>query len=146
MQKHLRGLIAAPYTAMNEDFSINLDIIERQAESLITNGISGAFICGTTGEGLSLTVEERMKIAEKWVSVADGKLNIIVHTGHTCLYDSMLLANHAKRIGADAIASVGPCYFKPNTVELLISFLCRNRQISYRSTFLLLSYTILFWR
>lgn len=122
MQRHLTGLIAAPYTAMNEDFSINLDIIEKQAESLITNGVSGAFICGTTGEGLSLTVEERMRIAEKWVSVARGKLNIIVHVGHTCLFDSMALAEHAKKIGADAIASVGPCYFKPNTVEALISF------------------------
>lgn len=125
MQKHLTGLISAPYTAMNEDFSINLDIIEKQAESLITNGINGAFICGTTGEGLSLTVEERMKIAEKWVSVVDGKLNIIVHVGHTCLYDSIELAAHAKKIGAYAIASVGPCYFKPNNVETLISFCCQ---------------------
>ncbi len=122
MQKHLTGLIAAPYTAMNKDFSINLDIIEKQAESLITNGISGAFICGTTGEGLSLTIEERMKIAERWVSVAKGRLIIIVHVGHTCLHDSMALAAHAKKIGADAIASIGPCYFKPNTVSALISF------------------------
>jgi len=121
MQKRLTGLIAAPYTAMYGDGSINLEMIDKQAESLINNGVAGAFICGTTGEGLSLTVEERMKIAERWVSVSKD-ISIIVHVGHTCLSDCRSLASHAQKIGADAIAAIGPCYYKPERVEELVSF------------------------
>ena len=79
MQKHLTGLIAAPYTAMHDDGSINLDIVSSQAELLINNNVSGAFVCGTTGEGLSLNIEERMKIAERWQAVSGKNLNVIVH-------------------------------------------------------------------
>ncbi len=41
MQKHLTGLIAAPFTAMHEDGSIHLDMIEKQAKVLIANGVNG---------------------------------------------------------------------------------------------------------
>lgn len=122
MQKHLTGIIAAPYTAMRDDGSINVEMIDKQAESLIANGISGAFICGTTGESMSLTIEERMKIAERWQTVAGKNLNIIVHVGHTCLPDCKTLASHAQKIGAYAIASMGPCFFKPTNVDDLVAF------------------------
>ena len=119
MQKHLTGLIAAVHTPMNSDGSLNLSVIEKQAESLMANGVNGAFVCGTNGEGLSLTIDERMKIARRWMDVADKDLNIIVHVGHNCLYDSKALASHAQEIGADAIAAVGPSFFKPKDAESL---------------------------
>ena len=65
-QQRLSGLIAAPFTAMDADGNVNLDTIEKQAKLLVGNGVKGAFICGTTGEGVSLTIQERIAIAEKW--------------------------------------------------------------------------------
>lgn len=122
IRKNLSGLIAAPFTAMHKDGSINLDRIEKQAKSLITNSVNGAFVCGTTGESMSLTIEERMMIAERWQNVAEGKLAVIVHVGHTCLSDSKELANHAQRIGACAIGCMAPFFFKPATIKQLVSF------------------------
>ncbi len=58
-------MIAAPFTALNGDGSLNLAMIERQAIALVENNVSGAFICGTTGEGLSLTTNERLQVAER---------------------------------------------------------------------------------
>lgn len=121
-QLRLTGLIAAPFTAMDEDGSVNLDTIEKQAKLLIDNGVKGAFICGTTGEGMSLTIEERMEIAKQWQEVAREDLIIIVHAGHTCMSDSQKLAAHAQKIGADAIAVMAPCFYKPANVEDLVSF------------------------
>jgi N-acetylneuraminate lyase len=50
---------------MHADGSLNLDLIGRQAEALAAHGVAGAFICGTTGEGLSLTTDERFEVAEQ---------------------------------------------------------------------------------
>lgn len=122
MQKEFTGLIAATHTPMHDDGSINLEVIDKQAELLIANGVSGAFICGTNGEGFSLTIEERMAVAERWVDVAKRNLNVIVHVGHNCLKDCQNLAMHAQKIGAKAIALVAPSFFKPQNVDDLVDF------------------------
>jgi N-acetylneuraminate lyase len=110
----LTGLIAAPYTAFHTDGSLNLTAIEKQAASLIANGVSGAFVCGTTGEGVSMTVAERMQVAERWQEVAAGSpLRIIVHAGHTSLADARALAAHAEKIGAQGVSCLAPFFFKP---------------------------------
>ncbi len=119
-QLRLAGLIAAPFTAMNEDGSVDLETIEKQAKLLTNNGVKGAFICGTTGEGMSLTIEERMKIAERWQETAGDDMIVIVHAGHTCISDSKKLAAHAQKIGADAVAAMAPCFYRPANVEDLV--------------------------
>jgi len=120
--KKTEGLIAAPFTPMHPDRSINLDAIEGYADWLHQNGIVGAFICGTTGEGMSLTVDERQKIAERWVAVAPTGLQVIVHVGHVCLADCRTLAAHAASIGADSISSLAPFFFKPQGVAGLVDW------------------------
>lgn len=117
------ALIAATYTAMNADGSLNLGAIDQQAAILLGDGVTGAFICGTTGEGLSLSVAERMQVAEGWrAAVQPGALNIIVHVGHNSLPDAIGLARHAEAIGADAICIAAPNYFKTSSVDVLLAF------------------------
>lgn len=119
----INGLIAAVHTPMHEDRSINLNIIEKQYLNLKRNRVDGAFVCGTTGEGLSLTIKERFQIAEKWRDVVDEKFKVIIHVGHNCIEESKLLAAHSENdIGADAIASMGPSYFKPENINDLVSY------------------------
>jgi len=118
----LTGLIAAPFTPMQSDGALNLDAIENYARWLHGNGVVGAFICGTTGEGFSLTTEERLEVAERWVAVAPKELKVIVHVAHNSLGESQRLAAHAERIGAHAIASIGPTFFRPSSVAQLVEF------------------------
>ncbi|NBV86503.1 MAG: dihydrodipicolinate synthetase [Verrucomicrobia bacterium] len=116
----LAGLVAAPYVAFNPDHSLNLKMIEAQAQSLIHSGVTGAFVCGTTGEGVSLTTAEREAVAARWCEVAGSHLRVIVHVGHTSLTDSRNLAKHAQKIGAAGISNLAPFFFKPaNTVDLV---------------------------
>jgi len=122
MTKKFTGLIAAPFTAMNVDCSINLPMIEHQARALAENGVNGAFICGTTGEGLSLTTDERVQVAEKWKSAATKSLQIIVHVGHQSLMDSKQLAAHAQRIGAAAFATIAPTFFRVSNLDQLVDY------------------------
>jgi N-acetylneuraminate lyase len=119
MSLRLIGLVAAPHTPLHADGSLALDVIERQAELLLATGVRGVFVCGTTGESHSLTLDERMRVAERWVAVAAGRFPVVVHVGHNCLADARTLAAHAQRTGADAIAAAAPCFFKPATVAEL---------------------------
>jgi N-acetylneuraminate lyase len=121
-RKALTGLIAAPFTALHSDRRLNLPMIKRQAQALVDNGVTGAFICGTTGEGLSLTTQERKQIAEAWIAAAPASLKIIVHVGHASLSETNALAVHAQKIGAAAFASIGPTFFRVSSVEQLVEY------------------------
>lgn len=122
MAEHIQGLVAAPYTAMNPDYSINLDIIEKQSSFLYGNGVEGVFVCGTTGEGASLAIQEKKSISTRWADVSPDGLKVIVHVGAPCLEDCKTLAAHAQEIGAWGIGAIAPSFFKPRQVEDLVSY------------------------
>jgi N-acetylneuraminate lyase len=119
----LTGLVAAPYTPFHADCSLNPSAIAPMAELLIGAGVSGVFICGSTGEGHSLSVDERQMVAEAWVRAVERRIPVVVHVGHNSLFDAITLARHAEGIGVDAIASLAPSYYKPRTMDDLIAFL-----------------------
>jgi N-acetylneuraminate lyase len=122
MKTRLSGLIAAPFTAMNADGSLNLALIERQSAALAESGVNGAFVCGTTGEGLSLTTDERLRVVEQWMKVAPRALRVIVHVGHPSIAESRKLTAHAKRVKAYAFAAIGPTFFRATNVEQLVDY------------------------
>src|SRR5690349_10028693 len=122
MSKRLTGLIAAPFTAFHADGKLNLGMIKQQAELLRQNKVAGAFVCGTTGEGVSLSLPERQQIAEKWREWVGPELAVIVHVGHTCQEDACQLASHAQQMGAAAIAAVAPYFFQAASPNDLVDF------------------------
>jgi len=122
MNKKIEGFIAAPLTGFTSDGSVNPDVIPRYAEMLSTNGIAGVFVNGTTGEGMSLTLEERQTLAKCWVESAPQGLRVIIHVGYACQAESQVLAVHAAEIGADGIGQIGPVSFKPASVEALVDY------------------------
>jgi len=122
MPPKTQGLIAAPFTPLDAQGCIRPDAVPAYAEFLRRNGVSGVFVNGTTGEGLSLTLEERKALASAWVSAASG-LKIVIHVGATCVDDAQLMARHAQEIGADAVAALPPFFFKPATPRELASAL-----------------------
>ena len=120
--KHLTGLIAAPHTPFGPNGAVALDVIPQQAGLLAHNGVTGAFICGTTGEGASLTSEERRAIAAAWVKARPAGMAVIVHVGHSSLTEAGAFARHAQEIGADAIAAIAPSFFKPASATELAAW------------------------
>ncbi len=118
---HLKGLIAAPFTPMHDDGSLNLSLIPAYYQMLKQNAVNGAFICGSTGEGVSMTTNEKMQVAEAWAAVAknDTDFTVMMFLGGTSITDCKQLALHAKEIGLDAISFTAPFYFKPANVDML---------------------------
>jgi N-acetylneuraminate lyase len=117
--RNSHNALAAPAAAFHPDGSVNLDIIPSYAAFLHTNGVIGVFVNGTTGEGLSLTVEERMAIAERWVKAAPRNFKVIVHVSHTCAASAWEMARHATQLSARGIGEMAPIYYKPDNVREL---------------------------
>lgn len=121
--KKLEGLIAAPHTPFGNNGEINIKEIPKQVALLVRSGVKGAYICGSTGEGISCSVAERKMVVENWVKHGKGKLFLIVHVGALALKDAQELASHAQKADADAISLVPPSFFKPASVEVLIDYI-----------------------
>ena len=118
--QRLIGLVPAVLTPFDSRGDLQLQAVEKQVELCLKDGVAAAFVGGTTGEFSSMTVPERMTLAERWLAAARGtKLRIVVHVGSNALRDSEELAAHAQKHCAAAIATVAPNYVKPKTVAQL---------------------------
>lgn len=120
--KKINGHIAAPFTPLNEDGSLNLNPIPAYADFLIRNHLNGVFVCGSSGEGGLFSREERMQVAEKWIEVAGDRLKVIVHVGATNIVDQQKLAAHAQEVGAYAFSTMAPMFLGPKRVKELGAF------------------------
>ena len=119
--QHLEGLIAAPFTPMTADGALNLGVIPAYFEFLKSNGITGAFICGSTGEGVSLTMDEKKAVAQAWSACTrnDPAFKVMLLLGGTCLADCIELAKYARELAIHAVSMTAPFYFKPADVRTL---------------------------
>jgi N-acetylneuraminate lyase len=123
--KKLTGLITATFTPMDQDGQVNLEPIPAMVDGLLRQAIKGLYVCGSTGEGPSLTTGERERVAQAYVESARGRVPVVVQVGHNSVEDARRLAKHAASIGADAISAVPPSYFQPESVPVLIETLAR---------------------
>lgn len=108
----MSGLVAAVVTPMDAGGELNLGIVPQVVDHLEKDGITGIYIAGSTGEGMSLTDKERRAVAEAYVGAAKGRMKTFVQVGHNSLKASAELAGHAEAIGADAVSATPTGYFK----------------------------------
>ena len=117
----LTGLTPATHTPFHPDGTLHLAVVEQQAEHMLAQQIGSVFIGGSTGESHSLTITERLALAQRWMEVVRGTtLRVVVHVGSNCLSDSKTLATQAQQLGAVAISALAPSYFKPRSLDLLV--------------------------
>lgn len=114
-------LIAPPLAPLHADGSLNLAVVEKMAAHFAEHGVAGVFVSGTSGESQSLTVQERLALAQRWIDVCrNTNLQVIIQVGHNCIEDARIMARHAQSEGADAVATLAPSFLKPETVDDLI--------------------------
>lgn len=97
--------LIAPYTQDNE---IDVPVLRRLVDYHLGKGVSGFYVCGSTGEGAFQTVAERMLVSETVLGQAGGRVPVIVHVGAAVIGDATRLAQHAQAFGAAGISSILP--------------------------------------
>jgi N-acetylneuraminate lyase len=109
----IRGAFAAALTPLR-DGGASLDdaAFGPYIAFLAEGGVDGILACGTTGEGILLTTEERRCALELFLAAArEQTLAVAVHCGAQTTADTAALAEHAAESGADAVAVIAPPYF-----------------------------------
>jgi len=120
MNNRLRGLVAATYTPFKPDRTLDLAAVPRLVERLVGDGVAGLYVCGSTGEGVSLSTPERKQVTEAFIAAAANRVPVVVQVGHNSLAEARDLAAHAQSAGADATSAMPPSYFKPGSVAMLV--------------------------
>lgn len=117
--KTVRGIIVATLTPFNTDGSIDFEALDTLNGFLVDKGVHGLFPCGSTGEGVFMTNEERKAVAKRTLDRAAGRVPVIVHTGALRPGDAVELTRHAREIGAAGAALIPPYYYKMNNACIL---------------------------
>lgn len=119
MSKFFTGIMPALITPLNEDgVTVNEKATRDLIELHLSQGADGFYVVGSTGEGLLLREEERMRLLEIAVSQVAGRKPIICHVAAMNFEETIRLAKHADKAGADATSSIPPIFFHYRTEDI----------------------------
>ena len=107
-----QGIIPAFYACYDENGNVSPKAVEKYTKWLVSKGVKGIYVGGSSGECIYQSVAERKLILEHAVKASAGRLTVIAHVACNNTKDSMELAAHAESLGVDAIAAIPPIYFK----------------------------------
>lgn len=117
-----RGVMPALVTPFDDGGRIKCETVRRLMDMQLSNGVSGFYICGNTGEGPVLSAKTRMDMAETVMEHIKGRGAVIDHIGASNIQDTLALARHAARAGVDAISSVAPTFFYNYTDDEIVDY------------------------
>ena len=106
--RSFEGVWPALVTPATDDGGLNEDCLSALINHLVDKGVDGLYVGGSTGEGLSQSVGQRMKLAELVMEAVRERVPVIIHVGAVALPDALHLASHAAELGAAGISSILP--------------------------------------
>ena len=122
------GIYTALITPFNKDFSINEKAYEILINKIITEGVHGIVLAGSTGENYSQTIEERIHLIDLTAKIINKRVKLIIGTGGVLrIEDSIILGKKAKEVAADAIMISSPPYSVPTSKENALSALAIDK-------------------
>lgn len=116
------AVVTAMATPFGDDFSLDVDRAQDLARWLLDHGSSSLVVAGSTGEGATLSDEEKIRLFRATVEAAEGRGKVIAGTGTYDTAHSVHLTREAEKAGADAILVVSPYYVKPPQRGLIEHF------------------------
>jgi 4-hydroxy-tetrahydrodipicolinate synthase len=109
----LGEVLTAIVTPFGRDGSVDFQRFRELAEHLLDRGSDGFIVAGTTGEGPTLTDDEKLELFRVAVDALRGRGTVVANTGTYDTAHSVHLTREAHEIGVDAFLVVTPYYSKP---------------------------------
>jgi N-acetylneuraminate lyase len=119
----LKGLYPAMITPFLPDEKIDEKGLEALAGRLISQGADGLYVCGSSGEGHLMSLEERKKVLEIVLEAVGNRCPVVAHIGCQRTADAVELARHAHMKGAAAISALPPVFYRYTVDELSAYYL-----------------------
>ena len=115
----LSGIYSALITPMDAGEQVNIPVLREIVEYQIQKGVEGFYCCGSSGEALLLSHEERQLIVKTVAEQVAGRVPVIAHVGTLRTRDTVMLARRAIDDGASAVSMIPPYYYKFSQAEIL---------------------------
>ena len=106
-------------TPVREDNTVDADAVARLVEYFIQAGVTGLYVCGTTGESPLLTMEQKEAMLSAVCEAVSGRLPVMVHVGTLPVGDCLTFARRAQELGAQFLSAIPPYYFPFGGREIL---------------------------
>ena len=117
--KEFQGIIPPAVTPLTPERELDVPGLERLIEHMISGGIHGIFILGTTGEGPALSEAVQHLMIRETLRIVRGRIPVLAGVSSASFSQTVQLARFAGKSGADAAVAAPPCYFLPGEPELL---------------------------
>ena len=108
------NVITAMVTPFYENGNIDFDEFDSLARYLLENGSDGLLVAGTTGEGATLTEEERLRLFRFAADEYGDRTMIMANVGSNNTAATVEFAKKAEKTGVDCLLVIVPYYNKPN--------------------------------
>lgn len=118
MNPPLKGIIPPMITPLLENGALDINGLHKLIAHLLSGGIHGIFLLGTTGEGPSLDHKLRKQLVSEACSFINKRIPVLVCITDTSFKESIALADHAKSAGADYLVVAPPYYFPISQKEM----------------------------
>lgn len=122
MRGRFGDLITAMVTPFDSKGQVDLKEAARLASHLADNGSDGFVIAGSTGEGPTVTDDEKSQLIQSVKEAVGDRASVIANTGTYDTAHSIHLTKEAEKAGADAVLTVTPYYNRPPQNGLLAHF------------------------
>ncbi|MDD4019504.1 MAG: dihydrodipicolinate synthase family protein [Kiritimatiellae bacterium] len=119
LPKPLRGVVPPMVTPLLENDKLDVKGLERLVEHILTGGVHGLFLLGTTGEAPDLSYGLRHELVKRVCKLVKGRVPVLTGVTDTVFTESLRLAETAAEAGAVAAVAAPPYYFAPGQPELV---------------------------
>ena len=109
-QRPFGGIVVALNACYDASGAVSPERTAKLAQWYLSAGVQSLYVCGSTGEGLLMNAQERMRSVEAVQDAVGGAMDIMVHVGCASTRESVLLAKHAAACKVQALSAV-PCVF-----------------------------------
>lgn len=116
-------IMTAMVTSFGKDGNVDYELLKKLIDHLLSTGTDGILVSGTTGEGPTLTEEEKIELIEKTVEYVAGRVPVVAGTGSNNTKATIEYTNKVAKIdGVDAALVVVPYYNKPDQAGMIAHF------------------------
>ncbi len=119
--KKLCGVNPPVITLFDEQGKIDIEASKKQADFLISKGVDGLAYLGTSGEFSVIPLEEKKHYVKEMIKYVNGRVNVIIGVGDTCIDNTLEMLQFVEREGADGVLLVNP-YFSVYSSEMVIAY------------------------
>lgn len=119
-----KGAGVALVTPFHEDKSVNYEELGRLLEYQLEGNIDAIIVCGTTGEPVTMTEEERLSVIEYTVKKVAHRVPVIAGSGGNCTENVISFSKKAQNLGVDGLLVVTPYYNKATQQGLYEHYKC----------------------